>query len=347
MFSFNQRIFKIIFWILIIWLSLLFFFLSVYPHFTYSRTLLVQNQTINFEIIKGENLEIISRHLKEANLIKSPFLFKLYVIYRGWPFDLKSGYYRLSADLGFKKIAEIIHQGLVDPNQAMVIKEGLTIKEIEDKLKANKIIASDVNLSQFYIRDFKNDKNQEIFFQAPPDNVLEGYLFPDTYYFCAQSQPSEIINQFLINFNNKIVKTCLPEIKKQNKNFYEVLIMASILEKEVQTEIDKRMVADILWRRLKEGIPLQVDASICYAQNQSFDDCQLIAKAFKIDSPYNTYLYKGLPPAPICNPGLESIKAALNPLPNQSWYYLTDRKTGKTIYSKTYEEHLKMRQKYL
>ena len=123
--------------------------------------------------------------------------------------------------------------------------------------------------------------------------------------------------------------------------------MASILEKEVQTEIDKRMVADILWRRLKEGIPLQVDASICYAQNQSFDDCQLIAKAFKIDSPYNTYLYKGLPPAPICNPGLESIKAALNPLPNQSWYYLTDRKTGKTIYSKTYEEHLKMRQKYL
>jgi UPF0755 protein len=143
-----------------------------------------------------------------------------------------------------------------------------------------------------------------------------------------------LTQQELLNINN-------------SHSFYENIIIASLLEKEVLTEIDKRMVADILWRRIEAGMPLQVDATICYAQNQSFIDCQLTEKAFKIDSPYNTYLYKGLPPTPICNPGLESIKAALNPLLNQSWYYLTDRKTGKTIYSQTFEEHKAAKAKYL
>jgi len=123
--------------------------------------------------------------------------------------------------------------------------------------------------------------------------------------------------------------------------------MASLLEKEVREETDKRMVADILWRRLDTNFPLQIDATICYAEFESFKKCSLTRELFELDSPYNTYLYKGLPPTPINNPGIESIKAALNPLANDYWYYLTDRKTSKTIFSQTYEEHVAARAQYL
>jgi UPF0755 protein len=106
------------------------------------------------------------------------------------------------------------------------------------------------------------------------------------------------------------------------------------------------MVADILWRRLDDEFLLQVDATICYAQYESFKKCSLNRDLFKLDSPYNTYLYKGLPPTPINNPGIESLKAVLQPKANNYWYYLTDRSTGNTIFSENYDDHLEAREKY-
>ena len=152
---------------------------------------------------------------------------------------------------------------------------------------------------------------------------------------------------FINNFVSKTENDLFFDIKEQKRSFYEILTMASLLEKEVREETDKRMVADILWRRLDTNFPLQIDATICYAEFQSFKKCSLTRELFKLDSPYNTYLYKGLPPAPINNPGIESMQAALSPLANDYWYYMTDRKTGETIFSKTFEEHLASREKYL
>ncbi|MDD5535535.1 MAG: endolytic transglycosylase MltG, partial [Candidatus Pacebacteria bacterium] len=114
----------------------------------------------------------------------------------------------------------------------------------------------------------------------------------------------------------------------------------------VQSEEEKQIVADILWRRLDTDFPLQVDVTICYGKFQSFKKCVLSKGLFELDSPYNTYLYKGLPPTPINNPGIESMRAALNPIANDYWYYLTDRQTGNTIFSETYDEHLDARGKY-
>jgi len=152
---------------------------------------------------------------------------------------------------------------------------------------------------------------------------------------------------FIDNFVSKIENDLFFDIKEQKRSFYEILTMASLLEKEVREETDKRMIADILWRRLDTNFPLQIDATICYAKYQSFKNCSLTRELFKLDSPYNTYIYKGLPPTPINNPGTESIQAALNPLTNDYWYYMTDRKTGKTIFSETFDEHLEFRGKYL
>jgi len=300
----------------------------------------------SFSIAKGESIASISSRLKQENFIYSDLIFRFYLKMINKTQDIKAGYYFLPARASIKNIVQMITDSHVSTDGNFLIKEGETLKEIENNLQQKGILLSSQNLNRWKIKDFSSEYSV-LFQDIAPDNSLEGYLFPDSYHLSQGLSEKEIINSFLNNFSKKLTQVDLFQQGNFQHNFYENLIMASILEKEVQTEIDKRMVADILWRRLKENIPLQVDATICYAQNQSFIDCQLTEKAFKIDSQYNTYLYKGLPPSPICNPGLESIKAALNPLSNQSWYYLTDRKTGKTIYSKTYEDHLEMRQKYL
>ena len=290
-----------------------------------------------FSIAKGESIASISSRLRQENFIYSDLLFRFYLKMTNKAQDIKAGYYLIPGRANTRTIVQLITNNQVAADGNFLIKEGDTLKDIDSNLHENNILNDSQVLTDLTIKDF-NSNYEKLFKDILDNNSLEGYLFPDSYHLPQGLSEKEIVDAFLNNFSNKTKDLNIP---------YKDLIMASILEKEVQTEIDKRMVADILWRRLKENIPLQVDATICYAQNQSFSDCQLTEKAFKTDSPYNTYLYKGLPPTPICNPGLESIKAALNPLSNQSWYYLTDRKTGKTIFSKTYEEHSQARRKYL
>ena len=221
------------------------------------------------------------------------------------------------------------------------------MSEIEESLKEEGLIDASSSLKNWKVEDFFQKKYLDIFSEIPQDVSLEGYLFPDSYHLPQGLEEKEILSIFIDNFASKINEDLFFTIKGQKRSFYDILTMASLLEKEVTDEVDKRMVADILWRRLDTDFPLQVDATICYAQYQSFKKCSLTVESFKIDSPYNTYLYKGLPLAPINNPGIESIKAALNPLANDYWYYLTDRTTGKTIFSKTFEEHSESRGKYL
>lgn len=167
---------------------------------------------------------------------------------------------------------------------------------------------------------------------------LEGYLFPDTYRFYRKSDAKYALEKMLQNFEKKAMPVI--ENNKAGKfdlNFKEVLILASIIEKE-STREDRALIADILIRRLKQDIPLQVDASVNYVTG--LNKTAVSVEETKIDSPYNTYKYRGLPPGPISNPGLEAIRAVLNPKPNIYWYYLST-KDGKIIYSRNLEEHNK------
>jgi len=159
-------------------------------------------------------------------------------------------------------------------------------------------------------------ENQGVFQEEELDVGLEGYLFPDTYEIGEKEKLEDIIQKILINFDKKVDLTIRKEIEKQGKTLHQVVIMASLLEKEVQTYEDKQIVASILWKRLRNNWPLQVDASITY----------------------DTYIYLGLPLDPICNPGLDSIKAAIYYEENPYWFYITTP-DKETIFSKTLEEH--------
>lgn len=295
---------------------------------------------INFSIRKGETLKEVTINFAKQKIIISPFLFNFYVKLNRLEKEIKASDYSIDLPISLKALVSKITTNNID--SVFLIKEGETLKEIERNLKNQEILKVEEGLTNFKLKDFP-DFYQKLGLENYKENSLEGFLYPDSYHLPKGMNASEIVSIFLNNF---LIKVDLNLITKE-KDFYQVLILASLIEKEVKEEEEKRMVADILSRRLKAKMLLQVDATVCYALNQEFYNCQLKKEDFKIDSLYNTYLYQGLPPTPISNPSKETIESVLNPLKNDYWYYLTDRKTGKAIFSKTYEEHLQAREKYL
>jgi UPF0755 protein len=289
-----------------------------------------------FEIKQGDGFRTVADHLYSDNLIHSPKAFDLFALIGGRALTLKPGLYRLDPAMSVSQMLDMFSGG--DAGEATVtIPEGSNIFEVDRILSAALIIhAGD-------LINFHDDGN------------LEGKLFPDTYQFYTNANIKDVVGEFTDNFNAK----ALPLLNVAPKNSQRDLILASILEKEVPSSTDQKLVAGILLKRLAAGMPLDVDATVCYAKllenqasrpaaSQVAQACYpLTALDFKIDSPYNTYLYRGLPPGPIGNPGVSAIMAAIHPVVSPYWYYLSDPKTGKTIFAKTLDEQTQNRVKYL
>ena len=206
----------------------------------------------------------------------------------------------------------------------VTIPEGLSVKQIGEVLESAKIFSKE---------DFIKIAQKE-----------EGYLFPDTYRFYKDAKPEDIIVRMKENFNKKVTPEILKEIEKSKRPLGEIIIMASMLEEEVRSTEDRQLVAGILWKRLDRDMGLNVDATLGYILGK--ESLELTVEDLTIDSFYNTYRYRGLPPTPISNPGLDTILAATNPTPSKYFYYLTD-KEGKARYAVTLEEHALNKRKYL
>ena len=197
------------------------------------------------------------------------------------------------------------------------------------------------------------DKSDRFSFLAdkPKYYGLEGYLFPDTYRVYATSTVSEVIDKMLANFDNKLTAKMRADIKAQGKTIYSIITMASLIEKEAPIDYqnnndkDAKIISGIFWNRLKIGQALQSDATLSYILNDNKP--QHSGSELETDSPYNTYKYRGLPPGPICNPGLLAIEAAIYPSPTDYYYFLTPKGKNEVIYARTYDDHLKNKYKYL
>ena len=178
----------------------------------------------------------------------------------------------------------------------------------------------------------------------PKGASLEGYLFPDTYYFAKEATPEGIIKKILNNTEARLTDDLRTAIKDQKKSQFEIMTMASIVEAEVRVARERPIVSGIFWKRLAEGIRLQSDATLDYILGTEAVKHSL--EETRIDSPYNTYAKDGLPPGPIGNPGLSSIKAAIFPEQTEYFYFLNDAQTGETVFSKTFEEHVANKAKH-
>lgn len=313
-------------------------FLSVLIFWRQIRTPLnpLSDEKIILKVEKGDSAKTIAENLVKSGLIKKPFTFRLYVFLALSQYALKSGEYELNSKMSIREIADTIVLGGVN-EVLIVIPEGFNLKQIEDRLVDAKLVKPKE------IQNFKFTNNiPPILLDKPNIASLEGYLFPDTYRFFKDASLSDVVGKMIANLDKKLEPDLKTAIKNSSHNTYEILTMASLIEEEVKSDVDREIVSGILWKRLKAKIPLQVDATLVYITGR-----QVIFEADKkINSPYNTYYYRGLPKGPIASPGLSAIKAAIYPANSLYWYYLS-AKDGQTIFSKTLEEHNHNRAIYL
>lgn len=265
-------------------------------------------------ISDGSTLSQISSEFKERGMIKSSTMFIILTKMMGAESNIKSGDYLFKDSVPlFFIIKRLADADFGFTPMKITIPEGYTAGDMAGVFSG--------------FENFDKDKFLKM------AESREGYLFPDTYFFTGKETPEEILNKLGSNFEVKA-----GEVSK------DVLIMASIIEKEARKPGDRKIISGILWKRLKKGMPLQVDAVFDYLLDK--ESSEITQNDLKIDSLYNTYKYKGLPPAPICNPGLDAIDAAKNPKDSPYWYYLSD-KNGTTHFAKTFEEHKQNKFRYL
>ncbi|MBU4204944.1 endolytic transglycosylase MltG [Patescibacteria group bacterium] len=298
------------------------------------------NKIVNFTVEKGQGAKEISIKLKSEGLIKHSSIFRTYVLLRGLSKKLQAGQYELSPSISMSNIVKKLSRGEIIKEKITII-EGWNLKNIAQYFQDNNI-SSQEEFLELAKKDFS--QGLSVLSDKPKDLNLEGYLFPDTYEIIPGTGAENIIKKMLNNLDQKITLDLRQEIIQQEKSIFEIITMASLIEKEVRTLEDKKIVSGIFWKRIESNKPLESCATISYILGvnkwiYSFDDT-------RIPSPYNTYLNQGLPLGPISNPGLDSITAAIYPTETDYFYYLS-APDGRTIFSKTYKEHNAAKVKYL
>jgi len=281
-----------------------------------------------FVISKGQPLNSIINSLFKEDLIRNKLAFYLVCKIKGIDKTIQAGDFRLSASMNAYEIANELTHGTLDV--------WITLIEGTRKEEMAQIISKELNIPE-----------SEIVNQS-----TEGYLFPDTYLIPKNATAGSVISITNSNYESKFSKTLKAQALSKGLKENEVIILASLVEKEAKNFEDKKTVAGILLKRLEADWPLQIDATIQYAlgyqpEEKTWWKKNLTSNDLKIDSPYNSYTNKNLPPGAICNPGLSSIESVINAnTKTPYWYYISDSK-GTIHFARTLEEHEANIEKYL
>lgn len=254
---------------------------------------------------------------------------------------LKAGTYQLERGEAISAVITRFVSGDTSPDElTLTFPEGFTVEQMAERTAAKNIGLKEEFIAAARPSDFAD---QYSFLADIPDKRnLEGYLFPDTYQVFADDAPADVIARQLATFNKKTSEANIAATPERSLD--QIIIMASIIEREVLSDNDLARVAGVLWQRNDDGVGLDADATVRYALNKW--DEPLTVNDLASDSPYNTRRWKGLPPGPISNPGLRAILAAANPEKTDYYYYLSTPQ-GETIFSKTNDEHNQNKVKYL
>lgn len=295
----------------------------------------------DFVIKKGERVKVITDNLVSQGFLERPIWFKMYIWFHGYKTKLVDGSYELRTDLTVKQLVEALMTQQQNKEKEITIVEGWTQSEIDKYLSAEMAFEQGDLIK--YSKNF-NRKDWSFLTDKPKDASLEGYLYPDTYRVYKQTELDAVVARMLNNFDAKLTEDLRDEIKKQKKTIFEIVTLASIVEKEMFGYENRRVVAGIFYNRLAVGMPLQSDVTVNYITKKGM--VRPTIADTKINNPYNTYVNKGLPPGPVCNPSIEAIKAVIYAADTDFLYFLTSE-NGQIIFSKTYEEHLRNINKHL
>jgi len=318
------------FWglLVVIWIILGLFY------FQASRPVSDNNQLQTFEIKPGMTLNKVSKELSRQGIIRSSMAFQAIALLQEKQKLIKIGEYNVSPSMLPMEILQRITSGKTIL-YAVTIPEGYRIREIGDILAKNGLADKE--------KFIKQTKKFELLKGIAKDS-LEGYLFPETYRFGKYTDEKLIVKMMVDTFQERALnKKFLNRAREIGFSYHEIITIASLIEKETGKDSERKIISSVFHNRLKKNMLLQTDPTVIYAI-ENFDG-NIKKRDLKIDSPYNTYRYKGLPPGPISNPGLKSIIAALYPA-NTSNLYFVSRRDGSHQFSSTLNEHNQAVEKY-
>jgi UPF0755 protein len=307
-----------------------------------------------FLINTGDSLSIVAQKLEEKGVIKSEYFFILYGLLTEDGRRIRPGNYKLSSSMN---VIEIMSHVVSGGEDRIIIIEGWNMRDIAEYLERNgygekeeffKVAGYPTLYRDGVITSPREGSliNEEIgiLSEIKEGMPLEGFLFPDTYFIVPGTSIEDIVRSLVLNFEKRLTEEIRNEIRNSEFSFYEIITIASLIEKEVTDYEEKRIVSGIIRKRLDGGMRLQLDATVTYLTEKRSVDVS--TRETRINSPYNTYYYNGLPVGPICNPGIESIRATLNPKETDFLYYLS-KPTGETVFSKNFQEHVAAKERYL
>lgn len=282
----------------------------------------------NQRVIIEKNISVMKSLDKIID--KNDIIFKIYMKTKNGGRNIKAGVYSINGKYSINELIEIFESGR-GRMVKVTIPEGYSIKEIIELLEKK----GEINGEKFY----QALKEYEERFPYPiPNGNFEGYLYPETYFLSENYSEKELVSVMLGEFLKKF-----PSENYPNKDeFYKKLIMASILEREAQIKSEKPLMASVFYNRIKKNMTLSSDATVNFLYD--YKKRRMYYKDLEIDSPYNTYKYKGLPPAPICNPAIDSVESAYNPADTEYLFFVA-KGDGGHFFSKTYREHLEFQKR--
>lgn len=307
-----------------------------------------------FEVVEGDSVAKLAGRLKEDGIIRNPWVFEKYLIWKGLDKKINIGTFRVERPVTVARIAAALAMPGITERTITVI-PGWDLRDIADYFKAEGLVGKADFFDEVVgapAREYSLTRQLPPFFQkldiySPKIKVLvdkpwflslEGYLAPETYRIYKNAGVEDIIKKLLAERDRQFTDQMYADISVAGRSVHEVITMASILEREVRSPVDKAKVADIFWRRHDVGMGLQADSTVHYAVGKKGDVFTTGEDRDSLNS-WNTYKYPKLPPGPISNPSLESIMAAIYPKANEYWYFLTTLDTGEVKYARTLSEH--------
>lgn len=308
---------------------------GVYWYFNYSNdnARLATGQKVRFTVQNGMTTADIANMLHKLRLVNTPESFRMAAKFKGLDSSLQAGEYEIISGMSNLDIVEILSKGEVH-YEVFTVPEAFTINKIAAKLEKEGMGHAQAfkdAAKKYTPYPYMETNNPDIIYKA------EGFVYPATYYLVKGIDEKDILSMMVKEFNTRLTTKIREEIKGTNMTIKDVVNLAAMVEQEARVRSEMPLIAGVFLKRLSIGMPIQSDTTIQYLFPEQ--KAEISIADTRIDSPYNTYIYPGLPPGPIANPSMEAIEAVLHPVPTDFLYFVAD-KTGHHIFSKTYQEHL-------
>jgi UPF0755 protein len=300
-------------------------------------------QRVTFTVEPGQSAGAVGEELERRGLIRSPLIFRWEVESRGIGNKLEAGEYELSPSMSTAEIVAVLARGASRRGASLTVLEGWRVDQLALRMEElGMASAEDVMRRAHAPRDFG---------LIPPDpsaRSLEGYLFPDTYEVDPKSDPNQLLEKMLAQFERRFGEQLRRKAESRGLSMHQAVVLASIVERETAISSERPLVASVYLNRLAMGMKLQADPTVQYAlasldlqraRSGGFWKKELTLDDLQVDSAFNTYQNTGLPPAPICNPGLDSLTAVVEPAQTRYLYFVA-RGDGSHVFAETSEEHL-------